>query len=396
MTRRWWPLLVALAACARPAERPAPPPPAGVASAPAPTDAEAPPPIIVDEGAAEAGPALVPADGKGVRLSRYAVAASSALTAPNGAAVAIVRREQVELRVGTTLQLEARATSTAEFTSDSRFLLVRDESATLRAFSIPDGQLAAEVRKVERLAWTHTGSLLLYRRHGTCELFVFDLARRTERAVGARACGHLLGIRAEPATVLLAEPGQFLGHFSAFFRLELEPERRAELLRIDDAMRTAHHPTASRSLDRLCFHVERSTLRCLDTRTGKQVELASSGAGQWPTLDESGRRIVFLVQEQREGPEDLYLGDAATGKSRRLLESKYEWWTFLPGNQRIVGHGGQQRFVVADLAEGWVMELGERGQEYEGVRVVPGDPSRFYIGRERHATRDIYFVELGR
>jgi hypothetical protein len=106
----------------------------------------------------------------------------------------------------------------------------------------------------------------------------------------------------------------------------------------------------------------------VDTETSRQVELAPLVTGHSQMLDETGRRALFLVRDRPEAPEHLFIADATTGESRRLLESNHEWWTFLPGNQRIVGHGSSRGFVVADLAEGWFMNLGRAGNEYEDTR----------------------------
>ena len=335
-------------------------------------------------------------DGSGVRLSEYARSANSALTSPDRSTVAVVRREDVELRARTTVRLAARATTRSAFTTDSRFLLLNDEERVLRVFAVAGGRLVREIPKVDFAEWHASGSTLLYRRRGTCEVYEHDLDDGSERLLPARVCERVIGVHARPSSLLAGEPAQAIGHFQAFFRVDPRTDRRTRLVGLDAATRWLFRPVASRALDRLCFLANRATLRCVDAATTRQVELAPLVTGHSQRLDETGRRALFLISDRPGAPEHLFIADATTGESRRLLESNHEWWTFLPGNQRVVGHGGEQGFVVADLVEGWFMELGERGKEYEDVGIVPGDPSRFFIGRERDATRDIYLVELGR
>lgn len=120
--------------------------------------------------------------------------------------------------------------------------------------------------------------------------------------------------------------------------------------------------------------------------------LVAEGAGRISALSRDGERLVYLTGP--EGHVDVVLVDFPTMTARRIAsDSQYEWWTFLPGARRLVGHGAQNRAVLIDVAEGWTAHLGGRREEWEDVDTFPDDADRFFIRKDSSPPR-LQYVDL--
>ncbi len=334
----------------------------------------------------------------GVKITLFAADADGVTMAPDRRTVAVVRRKAIELRVGDgpPVSLGVHAATRVEISASSRYLVASDEQHLLHVFAIPSGTRLLDVPKVR--SWALEGETLLTR--SDCDLSVVELAHPARTRPVGRWCDPIVRSRPREGTALVGEPSKLSPMLFRGYRtlemLDLASGRKRPLVTVADDDSFVLEPVVSPTLSRLCFRAEDWSFHCIDTASGRAIAFPQANVQRAATLDDAGRRVVFATRAKLGAPLEVWVGDATTGRAVRMFTTEHEWWDFLPGGRRLVFHGGDARFAVADLEGGWEAELGDAHQEYEGLWVVPGDPTRFFIGRERDASRDIYLVELGR
>jgi hypothetical protein len=133
-------------------------------------------------------------------------------------------------------------------------------------------------------------------------------------------------------------------------------------------------------------------LTCRGTSDSKSEVLWRGHTELIHDFDESGRFVLFSAVHQERM--QLLVGDLTTHEARSAGEDQNLDWRFLGGGaNRIVGFGGKQAFAL-DFAQGVRFTIGTPKEQWEGFTRVPGDPSRFLLGRERGAGRDLFWVRL--
>lgn len=379
---------------------PAPPPSpsALVASAPPsagpPPEPAPPPPLpltLVEGGELRTHPS-------GARMTLFERSALGARFSPDLAHVLIVpggRGARLRrLRDKRTLTLDAGYVTRGEFSADSRFLLLESEDGKLRVYETAGGQLSAEQRGQQARFLTPERVGFRIR----CDAFTLELgAGKRPRRVG-KQCGSLLHTNEGYDTWIVAEPSRFrLGVLQAYEtakRVHL-PSGRSSVIVQGGGDAVFLEPRVSPTGDRLCFLQADFGLYCSDLGANAAPQRVwPSNVLRDPSFDASGRRLLFGVGRNEHSPRDVYVADFASGHVRKLVHATHEWWTFLPGGERIVGHGGDEKLTVYDLAKNLKIELGNAREEWEGLSLVPGDATRFLIGRERGGGRDLWQVQL--
>lgn len=385
-----WVLLL-LASCAA-APLPLPPPPPAQQRATKPGVVAKPEATLVTSGAP-----LRDVDASGVKLTPYAQDVDTVTMSRNHTYVVVHRRNQLELRVGTeSRQIPVRASTRVRISDDEAHLLVKDEAFVLHVFSLPDATRQREIPDVGE--YDVAGDTLVYQTH-KCELFSVSLRAPTRSQRLGKECGTVLGLAPDKGLVLLGESSELQAMHSRGFAtlalLNFASGVRDEIVNAADERSFLSTVAVSRDVSRLCYLVDLG-VNCTETDQPELVVIQGDPVMRGPFFDSTGKLVTYVTREKLGAPERLFLASTVTGAARELQVEDHEWWEFLPGDERLVGHGGERRFSVVDLRHGWRMELGEPTQEYEGLALVPGDPTRFFIGRERDAVRDMVLVELGR
>lgn len=370
-----------------------PPPPLQQAAKPPPAVVVAEPEPVFDVTDA----ALRDEDTSGVEITLFAKDAGTVTMSKKHTYVVVHRRKELELRAGgQSRPIPVRASTRVRISDDEKHLLVADENWNLRIFSLPSGALEREIPKVR--VYDVAGNTLVYRT-SQCELYSVSLSALARPKSLGKDCGTVLGLDPEAGRALLGESSELQAMHSRGYAnvdlLQLDGGRRDEIVKAANAMSFLSNVSVARDLSRLCYVMDQQ-VNCTATVQPELVVLRSDPAYSEPLFDPSGTKVAYLTRTKLGAPEHLVVGSAVSGETRDLMVTEHEWWEFLPGSMRLVGHGGLRRFAVVDLRQGWKMELGRPGEEYEGLAMVPGDPTRFFIGRERGNTRDVYLVELGR
>jgi hypothetical protein len=227
---------------------------------------------------------------------------------------------------------------------------------------------------------------------------VLDVAANAKPRRVGKACGTLLHTSSDFATWIVAVPGRFrmgvLQTYETAKRVELASRRESILIQ-GGGDSVFLEPRVSPSGDRLCFLQADFGLYC-SSLAGKAnaQRVWPSEVLRNPSFDETGQRLLFGVGRSEHSARDVFVADFTTGSVRKLVRATHEWWTFLPGGERIVGHGGDEKLTVYDIAKNLRIELGRAREEWEGITLVPGNSRRFLIGRERGGGRDLWQVEL--
>jgi hypothetical protein len=333
----------------------------------------------------------------GAKMTLFERGALGASFAPDRSRVLVVpggRGARLKiLPSGPVVKLEAGHVQRASFSPDSKFVALEIEDGNFRVFSA-DGKLVAEHRGRDA-RFVAPGRLGF--RTG-CEGFALDVASGGKPRRVGKACGTLLHSSADFASWIIAEPGRFrmgvLQTYERAKRIEFSANRESILIQGGgDAVFL--EPVVSPSGDRLCFLQSDFGLYC-STLSGKAdaQRVWPSSVLRGPSFDDGGRRLVFGVGRNEHSPRDVHVADFQTQSVKKVVHATHEWWTFLPGGERLVGHGGDEKLTVYDLSKSLKIELGHAREEWEGLSPVPGDASRFVIGRERGGSRDLWLVEL--
>jgi hypothetical protein len=109
-------------------------------------------------------------------------------------------------------------------------------------------------------------------------------------------------------------------------------------------------------------------------------------------FDAQGRRLLFATGDRDRGR--IAVVDFEARRIVDLPRAGRQWFAFLPGGERIAGHGGASSALLYDLVGGWSADIGDAGAEWEGLWTFPGDPARLVLGRERGGSRDLYVATI--
>lgn len=143
-----------------------------------------------------------------------------------------------------------------------------------------------------------------------------------------------------------------------------------------------------------CFsrHRDRSALTCRVLGGAETVVWEGVTDGRAAFL--GPRRLVFGAGPLRsERPLVVVDLEAGTRQVVGTLGAGEEWVDAL-SPERVLASGGD-RVLLFDLAAGTLLHIALGAGEWEGLVSRPG-AERFLIGRERRATRDLYWVAIPR
>lgn len=290
--------------------------------------------------------------------------------------------------------LKAGLVERSAFSTDSAFVALDDEGGSIHVFETATG------RFVQSNRGDHPkfidGKWLGLRRG--CEGFVVDVTRAATPQRLGKACGKVIHTSADFRTWVVAEPANFrLGVLQAYERVhEVNLSGGAKRTVVQGSATAAiFEPTVSPDGRWLCFLQADFSLSCSTLRGPVSAETLHDGnVLRNPVFDDAGKQLLFGVGKSEHAPRDVFVADLDGRRVRRLLSAEHEWWDFLPGGQRIVGHGGKTQLTIYDIPSGRRIVLGARGEEWEGVFLLPGRADRFLAGRERGGTRDLFWVDL--
>jgi len=335
------------------------------------------------------------------RPSLLAVGAVGASVAADGTTLFIVhsgrgaRLVSERHRVGVPIKV-GYVTSSA-WSPGYQHLAVATERGAITVVSVPDGKVVA----------TATGgvdphfispTLLTYR--SGCHAWRLDLTTGKSFAHGKKACGRVLHVDKAGEHWLVATRGRYrFGVYLTYREIRqvaLKTGRERVVLKGTDENPFVV-PVAAPDGKRICF-LRRDPafgVYCAQVPSGRITEVFPRDGLRPLTFDDSGQRLLFTVGDNDHALRTVYVMDFKRGKRIELLEAKREWWRFLPGGNRIVGHGGGNSALVFDLQGRWKLEIGGGpATEWEGMTTIPGNPNEVILGRERGATRDLYRIRL--
>jgi hypothetical protein len=388
MTARRWQLALAagailLAAC--PPPPPPPPPPRRVHRPPPPPPAAGPgewvrsAPALRDR----AGAVQVSLLGRG--LLSFAVGAGDAQVWLRGWG------GSVRLTGGQRFELPRRHYVWTEFSPGGRYLGVTDEQHRLEILGLPGGRPVARAQGATDPHWL-PGDTIAFRRG--CEAWRLAPDGRPQRIGSAPPpCGEMLWSDADYRFWVLGEPGPIrrgvFPTYRSLRRIDLV-NGRSEVLFSGSDDEAVMAPRVAPGADRICWLDPGFALQC---RQGSgAIEQLATEATRPLEFDDRGERLLYATGDRAGGR--IVVVEFASRRIVELPRAGREWWTFLPGGQRLAGHGGASSGLVYDLAGGWRADVGDPGAEWEGLWTFPDDASRLVIGRERGGTRDLYLAAI--
>jgi len=277
-------------------------------------------------------------------------------------------------------------------------LAVAVEGGRVVVVSVPDGTVERGVRPATAPTFVSERELVVRR---GCRLLSVDLAAPAAepRPLGPDLCGNVVYLDVPHDLALIAEPGRYrFGTWQSYVavrRVTVSTGEAIELLRRSDDEAVIDLQVPPRG-ERLCWQERGATgfdVVCAALPGGPPLRLVRDVV-RGMTFDETGGKMLVTTGEHPHRPRDLQLVDLAAATIQKVVRTNREWWAFVPGGRRIVGHGDMHGADVYDLAEAWHVMVGRHGEEWEGVAVMPGDDSRLILGRESGASRDLYWVEL--
>ncbi len=416
LSRTGWSTVIGMAVVACSAE------PAGrqASVTPAPTQT-APVPTVTNQPTASAQPPPAPSsdplravDGSFTatpppKLTLFARSSIGASLSPDGkSAIMAASGRGATLRTGkTTQRIKVGYVTASKFNADGTRFALATEAGNVKVFQTSDGKLLRTVRGSRPIAFVDAKTIAFKRR---CEGFVAAVNTQAPPKRLGKACGRLIHTSADYKSWLVAEHGRFRYGVLYTYRkatwTSLPDGRETVLIQATDKSPFLE-PVMAKNGARLCFLDGNFSLHCLETKAPANAQRVWPLPGKpllvgrddprvlrGPKLDESGSQLLFRVGTGEHSPHDVYVADFQANKVRRVTHSSREWWSFLPGGKRIVGHGGTDKLVVYDLVRNVRTDIGKPGEEWEGLSVFPGDDTRFVIGKERGGTRDLYLVEL--
>jgi len=332
-------------------------------------------------------------------LARRSIAASSS---PDGRTLLVVNASEgarllsPEHPEGTIVPVGYA--STASWSPSGRRLAVAVEGGRVVVVNVPDGTVLRGIQRASDPTFVSDRELVVRRR---CQLLSAEPSTETEpRPLGPDLCGELLRLDRTGDLAIVAVAGRYrFGTWQSFTsvrRVRLSTGEALELLRRSDE-EAVIDPAVPHGDERLCWQERGATgfdVVCAALPAGPPQRLVT-GVVRGMSFDESGHRMLVTVGDHPHRPRDLELVDLAAATIQKVTRTTREWWTFLPGGRRVVGHGDMHGADVYDLAEGWHARIGRRGEEWEGVSPVTGDDARVIVGRETGSSRDLYWVDLG-
>ena len=349
---------------------------------------------------------LVPAGGTpiraaGVTMTLFSRATVSGTVAPDRRSVVLVPvgRGAPRLRTATaTVDLDAEGeVVSGSFSPDSRYLALEEAGGTVRIYAVPSGRVVASISG--RMPRFDQRSMLLVAGSG-CVVHVVDPRRPdARRQLGGSCDGRLQSFVPNGRIGLITKPAGFrLGLFPAYTRADwLELDDPGDVVTVLGGARGRPFfmPQLSPTGTHLIYFDARFGLHLVDLASRAVVDLWPEDALRDPTFSPSGDRVLFEAGGSDHEPHDLWLYELGQPKPRSVMrEVVQESWAFLPNERRVVGHGGRDGFVVLET-EGtrrWIVN--RRGEEWEGVVLVPSDDEHVLVGRERGGTRDLWLVDL--
>ena len=370
---------------ARPPLLPPPPPPAEPKPAPLPA------PKLPSFRVIDTPLATLPTPVTYRLLGRYTLAA---VVAPDGDTVLYLRGRNAEIRslskpgkVG----LAKHHYVSARFSPDGGYVAMTDERRTVTIFAARTGRLLKRLRDASDPQWV-SADTLGFRRGCQAHSFTVGSIPRT-MGVAPGPCVDVIHIDPSYRTWFIAARGRYRrGALTTYTRL-----RRSELGGANSPLFAGTDddhmlmPRVSPLGDRTCFTRADFDLYCRGADGNE--ELIFRNVRRPLRFDESGDRLLFAVGKPRSNDSKIIVADFVTRTLTSLPRAGRDWWLFLPGSDRIVGHGGSSSAIVYDLAAGWQADIGKRG-EWEGAWIVPGDASRVILGRERGGSRDVFLATL--
>jgi len=282
----------------------------------------------------------------------------------------------------------------SHFSPDARHVVLTDERRTLRVFSVPRAHLVMTIHNAVRPRWLDANAVGFQR---GCRVMRVRLGG-TARAMGAikPPCKNVLHTSEDLRRWFVADPTpRHHGVLDEYARVRMiDVTSGSDIVLVDsNASGGILLPRVSPDGRRVCFARTNFHLYC--TRAGK-TELVWDRVYRPLRFDDSGDKLLFANRPKSSARSRIVVVDFASRSATITPRAAREWWQFMPGGTRIVGHGGPSSAIVYDLQNNWQADVGAPDSEWEGVWMVPGDARRFAIGRERRGSRDVYLVNLPR
>jgi len=285
----------------------------------------------------------------------------------------------------------------SHFAPDTRHVVLADERRTLRVLRVPSARLVMTIRNATMPRWIDRHTLGFRR---GCRAMTQTIGRRQKRVrtLGRvpAPCTEVLHTSPDFTRWIIADPsGTRRGVLQEYKRVRIVDVTSGtnDILISTTELGGVLLPQVSPDGKRVCFARPNFKLYC---RHAGKTQLIWKSVRRPLRFDASGNRLLFANTAKNHRRARIVVVDFEAKTATITPRAAREWWKFLPGGNRIVGHGGNSSAVIYDLDQNWQADVGNPNSEWEGLWTIPGDANRFAIGRERRGTRDVYLVTLRR